>query len=187
MALSEDTRPYGLKDCKVKLWTAGALGAAVDLPVANTFKFKEAESSAEFEGDDRLVGIGAHLTHVEWELEADGISMAALAVIAGGTVTDSGTTPTQKKRYVNPVGNERPYFLIEGQAISESGGDLHARVYKCKCKDVDPGGAEKSGRKTSYKGVGVAVTSAEATAVGGSAAVDECYDFVKNEGIVAIS
>lgn len=183
------TRPYGLRDVKVKPWNSdGTLGAAVDLPVATTFKFKEVKTTVEFEGDDRMAGLGSHMTHIEWELEAQGISLDALKVILGGTVTDTGVTPNQVKRYTKTVGTANPYFLVEGQAISESGGDFHGRAYKCKCKDSDIGNIEgKAGAKSSYKGIGVAVSAAEATAIGGSAAVDEPYDFKQNETVTAIS
>lgn len=183
------TRPYGLRDVKVKPWNSdGTLGAAVDLPAATTFKFKEVATAVEFEGDDRLIGIGAHMTHVEWELEAQGISLDALKVILGGIVTDVGVTPNQTKRYAKAIGTANPYFLVEGQAISESGGDFHGRVYKCKTKDTESGAAEgKAGTKASFKGIGVAVSAAEATAIGGSTAVDEAYDFKQNETVTTIS
>ncbi len=186
MALSE-TRPFGLRDVKVKTWSGGAVGSAVDLPTAKVFKFKPVGEEVTFVGDDRLVGVDVTNESVEWELEADGLSLDARKAILGGTVTDTGTTPNQTKTFVAKVTDQRPYFLVEGQAISESGGDIHGKVYKCKCIDSDGGNENASGTGQSFRGKGVAISAAEATAVGGAAVEDATYEFVQNETAAAIS
>jgi hypothetical protein len=134
-----NTLPFGLRD--VKLWpldAAGARGTAVDLPASQTFSFKETVSSAQLMGDDIIQASHTYDPVVEWELDAGGYSLAAYTVLAGGTLTSSGTTPAQVSTLSKLVTDQRPYFEVEGQAISDSGGDVHMVVYRCICDgDLD--------------------------------------------------
>lgn len=173
-----NTLPFGLRDVRLyPLNSAGVRGTGVDLPVARTFSFKETVSSEQLEGDDVVQGSHDYNPIVEWELEAGGYSLEAYAILAGGTVTASGTTPAQVKTYSKLTTNSRPYFEVEGQAISDSGGDMHAVVYRCKC-DGDLDGKFENGAfaltKASGKGYGRLDNS-------------KLYDFVQNETAVAIT
>lgn len=136
-----NTLPFGLRDVKVYPVDANGTRIAasgVDLPVSKTFSFKETTSSTDLVGDDVIQGSHEFSPMVDWELEAGGYSFEALAIIAGGTVTTTGTTPATVKRYSKRNTDARPYFEVEGQAISDSGGDMHAIIYRCKCTgDVD--------------------------------------------------
>jgi hypothetical protein len=176
MALG-NSLPFGLRD--VKLWPLGAdggRGTAVDLPVSRTFSFKETVSSEELTGDDVIQGSHEYNPVVEWELEAGGYSLEAYAVLAGGTVTSSGTTPAQIKTYSKKNTDARPYFEVEGQAISDSGGDFHAVVYRCKCTgDLD--GKLENGN--------FAMTKASGNGYG-RLSDGKLYDFVHNETVAAI-
>jgi hypothetical protein len=173
-----DTLPFGLRD--VKIWaldnTGARSGTAVDLPVARTFSFKETVSSEQLVGDDVIQGSHDYNPMVEWELEAGGISLEAYAVLNGGTITTSGTTPAQIKTYSKLTTNGRPYFEVEGQAISDSGGDMHCVVYRCKA-DGDFDGKFENGAffltKASGKGYGRTDNA-------------KLYDFIQNETITPI-
>jgi len=181
-------KPYGLKDLKVRSWSSGSLGAAVDLPAAALLKFSTKRDSAKAEGDDRTVAVASNVKEVEFELKSSILPLDALAVMTGVTVTDSGTTPNQVKRYAPKVGAMAPYFLIEGKALSESGGDFHGKVYKCKVTD-DPDVGLENGKfaDVSLKGTGIGVTADEASTIGGSAAADECFELLQNETEADIS
>lgn len=172
-----NTLPFGLRDVKLyPLDATGTRGTGVDLPVSRTFSFKETVSSEELVGDDVVQGSHDYNPKVEWELEAGGISLEAYAILAGGTVTTSGTTPSQKKTYTKLRTESRPYFEVEGQAISDSGGDLHCIVYRCKADGDLDGKFENGGffmTKCSGKGYG-------------SISNDKLYDFVQNEAITPI-
>ena len=124
--------PFGLRDVKLKPVDAGTgvAGTAVDLPVSRTFSFSESEDFEELEGDDITAASHGSGPKVEWELEAGGLSFTAYKTMAGGTITESGTTPAQTKVYSKLATDARPYFQVEGQAISDSGGDVHCVVYR---------------------------------------------------------
>jgi len=133
MPLADPALPYGIRDIKVTPINAdGSLGTSVDLPVAQTLSFSEAEEYQELRGDDRLVAVHGQGPTVEFDLEAGGISLDAWKVITGGTLTESGTTPSMTKSLTKKVTDARPYFRIDGQAINDVNGDTHVTIYKAK-------------------------------------------------------
>lgn len=176
MALATPVLPFGLRDVKITPINAdGSLGTAVDLPAAQTFSFSEAEDFEELRGDDGVVAIRGKGASVEWELESGGISLEAYKVFAGGTITSSGTTPDLVKTFSKVATDSRPYFKVEGQAISDSGGDFHVVLYKCRCSDSLEG--EMSDGE-------FWVSSAGGQAIPNAAGA--LYDFVQNETPTAI-
>jgi hypothetical protein len=174
-----NTLPFGLRD--VKLFSLDASGERVvpgeDLPVSRTFSFKEVVESEQLEGDDQVQGSHEYNPMVEWELESGGISFEAYKILAGGTVTTSGVAPAQVKTYSKDKSQSRPYFEVEGQAISDSGGDMHAVVYRCKADGDLEGGFENGSfmlMKAAGKGYGQLGDSGK------------LYDFIQNETVAAI-
>jgi len=173
-----NTLQFGLRDVRLyPLNSSGARGTGVDLPVSRTFSFKETVSSEQLEGDDVVIAAHDYNPLVEWELEAGGISFEAYAVLAGGTVTSTGTTPAQVKTYSKLNTQSRPYFEVEGQAISDSGGDMHCVVYRCKA-DGDLEGSFENGSFLMSKGAGKGY---------GRTDNNKLYDFVQNETAVSIT
>lgn len=134
-----NTLPFGLRDVVIyPLDSTSTRGAGVDLPVSKTFSFKETYQNAELSGDDRIVASHSYNPVVEWELESGGITLAAYLVLVGGTLTNTGTGSAQVQMLEKLVTDDRPYFEVEGQAISDSGGDVHIVVYRCKVTgDID--------------------------------------------------
>ncbi len=133
MALANPPLPFGLRDVKVyAIDVNGNVGSAVDLPASQTFSFKEAEAFEILKGDDLSLASHGGGPTVTWALDSGGISLDAYAVIMGGSVVTSGTTPNQIKTYTKGALDQRPYFQVEGRAISDSGGDFHCIVFRCK-------------------------------------------------------
>lgn len=133
MPLTTVPLPYGLRDVKVAVLGAGDTpGTLVDFPNARTLSFSEAESFEELRGDDGVVAVHGNGPTVDWELEGGGFSFDAVKALYGGTVTDTGTTPNQKRSFDKLDTDQRPYLKIEGQAISDSGGDFHVTLWKAR-------------------------------------------------------
>lgn len=176
----ETALPYGLRDIKIATLVGATKGPLVDLPNARTLSFSESEEFEELRGDDKVVtsrGSGAAVT---WELESGGIALEAYIILNGGTLTESGVTPNAIKKYSKKSTDSRPYFFLEGQAISDSGGDFHARLYRCKSTDgVEGELADGSFWLTSASGI--ALGSLEA------GVEDVIYEFVQNETATAIT
>ena len=170
--------PYGLRDVKITpIDDAGAYGTMVDLPNARTLSFSEAEEFAELRGDDRLVAIRGRGAEINWSLEGGGISLEAWAAMSGATVGETGTTPNIVKTLSKVATDTRPYFLVEGQAISDSGGDFHAVIYKARATE-DLEGELSEGEWL--------LTNAGGRALPDTNNGDALYDFVQNETAAAI-
>ena len=125
--------PYGLRDVKLRpISNTGTVGSSIDLPVSRTFSFSETEDFEELTGDDTVQASHGSGPIVEWSMESGGLPFEAFQVMAGGTITTTGTAGTEKKTYSKLTTDARPYFEVEGQAISDSGGDVHCIVHRCK-------------------------------------------------------
>ena len=134
--MDDPALPYGIRDIKLfPIAADGSIGAAVDLPVAQTLSFSEAEEYTELRGDDRLVAVHGQGPTVEFDLEAGGISLEAWQVLTGGTLSETGVTPNSVKSLTKKTTESRPYFRIEGQAINDVAGDTHVVIYKAKVTD----------------------------------------------------
>jgi hypothetical protein len=127
--------PYGLRDIKITPITGVSTlaAAAVDFPNARTLSFSEAEDFNELRGDDGLVAVHGQGPALNWNFEGGGVPFEAIKAMFGGTITESGTGSTATKTYEKTGYDQRPYFQIEGQAISDSGGDFHVVIYKGRC------------------------------------------------------
>jgi hypothetical protein len=169
--------PYGCRDIKLYPYTGGTPAATgTDLPNARTLQFAETEQFSDLRGDDALKATHGQGPQVDWSLEGGGFSFEAVKAMYGGVLTDTGTTPNQK-RVLHAAGTkQRPYFQIRGQAISDSGGDFQVVIYKAKCTGDLSGTMQDSGFwLTGAKGTGLADDS------------DNLYDFVQNETAVDLT
>lgn len=164
--------PYGLRDVKVTPYLAnGDLGSPVDFPNARTLSFEESEDFEELRGDDRVVAQRGQGPTVSWELEGGGISLEAYVAINGGTLTVAGVAPNTVKTYNKKGGDSKPRFKVEGQALSESGGDFHQVLYNAKATD-GVSGEMADGAFWLTGASGTAIADPE---------TDDLYDFVENQ------
>lgn len=174
MALATHALPFGLR--QVKLTPMDATGALVTasalfLPASRTFSFSEAEDFETLEGDDRTVASRGSGPTVDWDLEGGGISLDVWKILSGGTITSSGTTPAAVKTYSKKLSESRPYFQVEGRAVSDSGGDFKAVVYRCIADgDLEVELANGSFLLTKASGKGY-----------GNLTTEKLYDFVHTE------
>jgi hypothetical protein len=179
VALTVIPLPYGLRDVKVATLDAtGVKGTLVDLPNSQTFEFEETTSTQELRGDDKVVAKRTTVDAVSWTLEAGGISLEASVVMFGGTITASGTTPNQKKIYRRLDTDSYPDFFVEGQSLSESGGDFHTVVYRCKGETFSGSHADQEFWVTHAEGTGIGSLNASTPGA--------VWDHVQNETAAAI-
>lgn len=185
MALAAVPLPYGLRDVKIQKLTddgTATVGGLIDLPYSRTFNFKETEDFEELRGDDSQVATHGAGPIVEWELESGGVSFEAVSAMYGGTVITDGTTGVDlRKRWRKLKTDMRPYFRVTGQSISDSGGDVHGVVYRCKATDDLEGEfSDGSFFLTSGKGQGMG------NLIPGPD-FDALYDFIQHEAVTAIA
>ena len=179
MALNDYALPFGLRQVKLTpIDDTGTLitADAVFLPASRTFSFSETEDFEELEGDDRTVASHGAGPKVEWELEGGGISLPVWKILAGGTIVESGTTPNIARTFTKLDTDSRPYFQVEGRSVSDNGGDLGAKVYRCKAD----GDLEASMENGSFL-----LTAASGKGYGDSDG--KLYDWVQNETPVPLT
>ena len=154
-----DALPYGVRDLKLTQYT-DALGTvlgtvSVDLPYIQTLNFTEAEEFAELRGDDKLITTRGKGSMVNWDLESGGIATAPWAVITGGSVILSGVTPNRIVELQKKSTTARPWFRIDGKIISDSGGDVLVRIYRCRANgDIKADFADGTFTTSNITGVG---------------------------------
>lgn len=173
--------PYGMRDLKMVEYDAAGLvlgSVTIDLPNMQTLSFSETEEYTELRGDDRVVAIRGQGALVEWELEAGGLDFRAWEVLTGGTVILTGIAPNRKWTLRKRSTDTRPYFRLEGRVISDSGGDVHCVIYRCRANDTVEGEfADGEFFVTSASGQGLPLLDE---------ANDLIYDMVINETAVQI-
>jgi ketosteroid isomerase-like protein len=176
MALAEHALPFGLREVwLIPLDNDGTEGTPVKLPVARTFTFNDTEEFETLEGDDATAASHGAGPTVDWELEGGGLSLSAWAALSGATVTTSGTTPAAKRTLTKKTTHQRPYFNVVGRAISDSGGDVMTKVYRCKADGDLEGGFENGA---------FMLTSASGKGYGnnfGATPTNDLYTFENNE------
>lgn len=182
--------PYGLRDVKLIPYltpAATAFGTVLtDLPNAQVFEFNEEEDYDDLRGDDHLVTSHGQGAQVAWTLGSGGISFAAYAVLAGGTIVTTGTTPSQVTTYRKSGYDIRPFFTALGQSISDSGGDMHAVVYLCR----STGNLEGKFEDTNFFIPGASGTGYPCRVTGTVATLpidNAVYDFIQHETAAAIT
>jgi hypothetical protein len=177
MPLTVTPLPFGVRDLKITPLTGEVPGTSIDLPNIQTLTFSESEDNEELRGDDGVVAVHGLGTSVDWDLEAGGIPLEAIKAMFGGEIEETGTAPQQVKTYHKTDIDERPYFQLEGQAISDSGGDFHVVLFKAKCT------GELSG---DFADGSFFITAASGRALGRTS--DRAlYDFVQNEEVTPIA
>ncbi len=136
MAAVPDALPYGLRQVRLTPYTDAqgtVLGnTSYPLPVAMTLGFSETEQYDELRGDDVLVAVHGRGPQVDWSLEAGGVSITAWSIVSGALVIEEGVTPNRVTRLRKSGDDQRPYFRIDGRAISDSGGSMLTRIYRAK-------------------------------------------------------
>ncbi len=179
MALAVHRLPYGLRDIKVAtLDSAGVKGSLVDLPAAQTLEFTEETSSQVLRGDDAVVAQRVTIDNVSWTLDSGGISFEAYTVIAGGAITSTGSTPNIKKQWRRMGTDAYPDFFMEGQSMSESGGDNHIVFHRAKATQISGTHQDQEFWVSHAEGNAIATLTA--------ANVGAVWDMVANETAAAI-
>lgn len=151
--------PYGCNDLKLTGYTdaAGQVlgGVSVDLPYIQTLNFAEAEEFQELRGDDRLITTRGRGSMVNWDLEGGGMATAVWATLSGGDVIERGLTPNREIEIRKRGTQTRPWFRIDGKIISDSGGDVLVRIYRCRCNgNITANFADGQFTTTAVSGVG---------------------------------
>jgi hypothetical protein len=75
------------------------------------------------EGDAKVKGVFAKVTHATGNVKANSVPVDALAIMVGGTVTPTGATPNQVRTWKVTGNAKGKYFRIKGRAVNVEGID----------------------------------------------------------------
>lgn len=142
MPLSHVTKVFGVNDAKIAKLTADPAGGSatyatsVDVPGIKSVTISGEITTVDLRGDHTLLDSDSTLQNVTVGFEYAKLSLDALVVWLGGTVSDSGTTPDQIAKLAM-LGTDTllaNYWKFEAKTVSADtvGGDVHLVLYKCK-------------------------------------------------------
>lgn len=143
--------PFGLR--QIALYNADGTGKLL-LPAALMMHVTPLVETARFTADGHLVGAAALVSGAEWELEAGGISLEALAKLTGLSAATAGSAPSRTLTLSADAGVVLPYLRIYGRALSDAG-DVVVRLLRCKLEALEGTLRDKEFWVTYAKGVAV--------------------------------
>lgn len=169
--------PYGLRDIKITPYIdegGTVLGdVSYDLPHSQTLGFNETEEFQELRGDDRLVATHGSGAQMDWSIEAGGIDLVIWSILSGGQIITSGLTPNRVEIMRKRSSDVRPYFRIEGQVLSDTGGDIVGKIYRARCQgNIGGDFGDAKFHITSCSGVGLPLVDDQN---------DLLYDIIRHE------
>ena len=119
--------------------TAPTYATSVNLQGVSKVKVSPKTETKKLHGDSKLLDVYQRSTEIEVEVEYALLGLEGLQVMMGGTVTQTGTTPSQVATYsLTGLDSAPPYFKLEGQWTypGEGLGDAHVVLYKVKATDL---------------------------------------------------
>lgn len=140
MAAPHVLKLYAVEDCKVAKLTADVSSAPtydslIDIPGIKEVRIGGEVKTVELRGDNSLLETDSSLTKITVQVRHAKISLDALAMMTGQTVTDSGAT-TAEVATLSFGSVIFPYFKLEAKTPTGGGsdviGDAHLVVWKAK-------------------------------------------------------
>lgn len=163
-------RAFGLRDLKI---TSADGTGVVDLPAALILHVMPRIVATEFTAEGVVVGVSVYVAALDWELEAGGISLEALAKLTGDTAASGGSAPNRTLTLSMDADVAFPTVRIYGRAVGDGNDDIHCKLWACVLTSIE--GTFRAGEFWVTSCAGVAVESASGL-----------VDFVQHETAVAL-
>jgi len=177
VAFDEVTFVYGVTDCKIAQLvddsgSTPTYDDAIDVPGIQEFEVSFNVESKELTGDDVVLDRRTAVKSISVDVTHAKISLEALEVLLGGTLTTSGTSPSRVHMY-RQGSSTPPYFKLSAQVtqVDEEGADLHFVLWKAKITDFSMGATGDDYKTVSF--------TAEAIPCAGN--TDYFYDLIEHE------
>lgn len=153
-----DAKAFSVSADTVAAYTCGA---AIELPGMQNFQIDPNIISKILSGDDADLETYVKLKGAKFSFECGYIDLNLLATLVGGTVVQSGTTPSQVNTYSLQQGDGPGYIQIAFQVTNLTAGIAcqEFRLFKCKI-DALPLGSKQDEFST-FKISGNAVFTAK--------------------------
>ncbi|MEU7154114.1 phage tail protein [Streptomyces sp. NPDC045456] len=141
MPISRVTKLYAVEDAKIfpllsdPAGGTPSYGAGIDVPGIKEMEISGDVEVKELRGDNGLLDSDAAISSVTVKYPHAKLSLDVLVALMTSTVTDSGTTPSQKSRWLMKQGAKPLPYKIEGKTPTSGGdligGDVHFSLFKC--------------------------------------------------------
>ncbi|GGS82019.1 phage tail protein [Streptomyces griseoviridis] len=141
MAISRVSKLYAVEDAKIfpllsdPEGGAPSYGAGIDVPGIKSMEISGDVEVKELRGDNGLLDSDAAISNISVSYPHAKLSLDVLVALLDSTVTDSGTTPSQKSIWKLKQGAKPlPYKLVGKTPTSGGdiiGGDVHFSLLKC--------------------------------------------------------
>lgn len=118
---------------------AATYGTGIDAPGIRKISWKPGFDSKELRGDNTVLDTDVIPGSGEGELEYAKTHLDLLAILFGGTVADSGSTPNQVATFSYTGGQLPRYWKVEAQCKTADLADVHVVIFKCKITDGPQG------------------------------------------------
>lgn len=134
MAITHTSILYDVNDFKVTAMTADTGGAptysgsAVDVPGVQSVTFDPNLLTAELRGDAQIIAKRGSIDRFKMSAQYGRLSLDAIAVVMGGTVTDV-PTPTATAWQLGAA-NALPYFKAQFSTLQGDTADTHITAFK---------------------------------------------------------
>ena len=188
MPLARFSKLFAVEDAKIAALTAdpsggtATYGTLIDVPGIKELTLSGTVNAKELRGDNSLLDAFSTLQNLSVTVAHAKVSVDVLNALLGGTITESGVTPSQKTVW-SLAGTDTPkYFKLEAKTPANGvdfvGGDAHILLHKCVVSGLpDIGLAEED-----YRTVGFDAAAVPLLATG-----RKWVDIVFNETAAAIA
>ncbi|MEU6496447.1 phage tail protein [Streptomyces sp. NPDC046984] len=141
MPISRVTKLYAVEDAKIfpllsdPAGGTPSYGEGIDVPGIKSMEISGDVEIKELRGDNGLLDSDAAISNITVSYPHAKLSLDVLKALLDSTVTDSGTTPSQKSKWSLKQGAKPLPYKIEGKTPTSGGdivgGDVHFRLLKC--------------------------------------------------------
>src|SRR3990172_13355385 len=121
----QNDKPFGLNQIIIEN-LAGT--ERVTLPAALELGFEEIVISAEFPGNDALLGVVTQPQGVKGTFKQGGYPLNAISLMTGHDYDVAGSTPNQVATLQGDSATY-PYFKIYGRSLGDEGDDVHVKIF----------------------------------------------------------
>lgn len=153
MTINKQTVVIGIDDAKIFELTADTSSHltyvkddnnnhnVISAPGIQKIELTPSVTEKGLSSDEKILDYYVRTDYLYWAFNSAQISLDVLAILEGGTVSQTPSEPTPPEFYTYSVNQTSmpKYFKLEAQAKYSAGtvGDFHLILYKCKANNVD--------------------------------------------------
>lgn len=130
----DDAKIFELKPVNDSSGSPLVYEAAIEVPNIQKIELTDVVTEKPLSKDEQVLDYSIKRDCIAWAFQSAKISLDALAILEGGTLT-----PSAPYVYSVTESSAPKYFKFEAKAnySAEEVGDFHLKLYKCKANNID--------------------------------------------------